>query len=336
MIPARVTVRLADPDDLAGLARLWSEAMLGWRQGSWSAAQLMASADRAAAHVLPGCLADRCVLGVRRRGRWVASAAVDLDDGALLGPFVAPDQQGRGIGRRLVAEAERRAAAFQLFRLSVFAFRPAIPFFEACGYAALDGIRPQRNATGLPGQPLRRHFPRRQTRFGRRVAALAAELGLPADYGRRRRLPLQTEARRLASAGTDIYDRPQRLTPAAAAAWRRLRSAAADEGVHLQLVSAYRSLDYQAGIVRRKLEQGQPLGQILAVSAAPGFSEHHTGRALDLTTPGAPVLETPFETTDAFAWLQAHAGRFSFRLSYPRDNRHGLAYEPWHWCHVGG
>lgn len=333
---ASAAVRAAVPADRAALTRLWSEAMLGWRQGPWSAAQLRGDAERAASDALPRCLADGCVLGIERQGRWVASSAVDLDAGALLGPFVAPGHQGQGLGRRLVAEAERRAAAFQLFRLSVFAFRPAIPFFEACGYRALDGTQPGQNDSGLPGLALRRHFPRRQTHFGRRVAALAAELGLPPDYGRRRRLPLQVEARRLASAGTDIYDRPQRLAPSAAAAWRRMRAAAADEGVRLQLVSAYRSLDYQAGIVRRKLAQGQSVAQILAVSAAPGFSEHHTGRALDLTTPGAPVLETPFETTDAFAWLRAHAGRFSFRLSYPRDNRHGLAYEPWHWRHVGG
>ncbi|HVT32680.1 MAG TPA: D-alanyl-D-alanine carboxypeptidase family protein, partial [Rhodanobacteraceae bacterium] len=34
----------------------------------------------------------------------------------------------------------------------------------------------------------------------------------------------------------------------------------------------------------------------------------------------------------AFAWLKRHASRFGFRLSYPRRNRHGIAYEPWHWC----
>lgn len=72
--------------------------------------------------------------------------------------------------------------------------------------------------------------------------------------------------------------------------------------------------------------------QILEVSAAPGFSEHHTGRALDLTTPGGPVLEEPFEHTDAFAWLSESAGSFGFHLSYPRGNSHGIAYEPWHWA----
>ena len=33
----------------------------------------------------------------------------------------------------------------------------------------------------------------------------------------------------------------------------------------------------------------------------------------------------------AVAWLRANADAFGFALSYPRDNPHGLVYEPWHW-----
>ena len=43
-------------------------------------------------------------------------------------------------------------------------------------------------------------------------------------------------------------------------------------------------------------------------------------------------VEEEFERSPAFAWLKRHASRFGFRLSYPRRNRHGMAYEPWHWC----
>lgn len=171
--------------------------------------------------------------------------------------------------------------------------------------------------------------------FRRRVASLHRRLGIPPDYARLRALPLQREARRLAAAGTDIYQRPQRLIPPAADAWRAMAGAAEADGVELQLVSAFRSVDYQCGIVRRKLGQGQSIGDILNVSAAPGYSEHHSGRAVDLTTPGAPVLEEAFEETAAFAWLQRRAAEFGFRLSYPRDNPHGVAYEPWHWAWWG-
>ena len=71
------------------------------------------------------------------------------------------------------------------------------------------------------------------------------------------------------------------------------------------------------------------------MSAAPGYSEHHSGRAVDLTTPGSPVLEEAFEESDAFAWLRRRAPEFGFRMSYPRDNPHRVAYEPWHWAWWG-
>lgn len=166
-----------------------------------------------------------------------------------------------------------------------------------------------------------------------RLAALHAELGIAPDYAAQRGLPYCAEAGLLAPLGLDAFDRDQFAEPATAQAWRAMRAAAAADGIELQLVSAFRSIDYQAGLIRRKLAQGQDIGQILAVSAAPGHSEHHGGRALDLTCPGAAALEEEFERTAAFAWLLGHAGRFGFVLSYPRDNPAGIVYEPWHWCY---
>ena len=165
-----------------------------------------------------------------------------------------------------------------------------------------------------------------------RVLTQAQGLGVPADYGRSRRLRLQREPARLSSIGLDTQQRPAWLRPRAAAAFLRLRRSAAREGITLEVVSAWRSFEYQLGIIHRKRERGLDMGAILAVSAAPGYSEHHSGRALDLTTPGFPALEEDFEHSPAFAWLTRHARRHGFVLSYPRGNRHGIAYEPWHWC----
>ncbi|RBC14748.1 D-alanyl-D-alanine carboxypeptidase family protein, partial [Xanthomonas oryzae pv. oryzae] len=53
--------------------------------------------------------------------------------------------------------------------------------------------------------------------------------------------------------------------------------------------------------------------------------------ALDIGTPGEPPAEESFATTPAFAWLRNNANAFGYRLSYPRDNPHGIVYEPWHW-----
>ncbi len=165
-----------------------------------------------------------------------------------------------------------------------------------------------------------------------RIVERAFALGVPRDYGRRRQLALVREPRELASIGLDIHGREQWLARPAARAWKRMAAAAKEDSIALLFVSAFRSADYQLGILQRKIERGLAMDDILRVSAAPGYSEHHSGRALDVTTPGSTPLEEVFEHSDAFAWLQGNASRFGFHLSYPRANRHGIAYEPWHWC----
>lgn len=126
--------------------------------------------------------------------------------------------------------------------------------------------------------------------------------------------------------------REHRLVPGAANAWREIKLEAARDSVPLVIVSAYRSLERQAEIIRSKLRAGQPIEQILTVSAFPGFSEHHTGRALDLSMPGFPALEVEFEKCPAFQWLSDRAVQFGFLMSYPPGNSFGYQYEPWHWC----
>jgi len=167
------------------------------------------------------------------------------------------------------------------------------------------------------------------------IQLILRELGIPASYAADRRLALQPETNQLVSAGLDIYEREQRLTPEVFEAWNELRAKAQNDGVVLQLVSGFRSVSYQRGIIERKLAKGLHIQEILKSSAAPGFSEHHTGRALDLTTPGATVLHSDFEQTTAFAWLVRNASGLGFRLSFPRGNPHGIVYEPWHWYFQG-
>ncbi|GAB2999281.1 hypothetical protein GCM10010960_02360 [Arenimonas maotaiensis] len=162
---------------------------------------------------------------------------------------------------------------------------------------------------------------------------LLAELGLDVlEYAERSGLAPVAEPVQLEYAGRDRYRRPLWLDYDAAKAWRRMRAAAGGDGVILDAISGFRSAHYQMGIFRRKLARGLTVSDILQVNTAPGFSEHHSGHALDIGTPGEPPAEERFEATAAFAWLQARAGAFGFGMSYPRGNRHGIAYEPWHWC----
>ena len=158
------------------------------------------------------------------------------------------------------------------------------------------------------------------------------ELGIPGDYGQAVELPSYTEASELVEVGPNLVGRMQRLTPETATQWQAMVEAADTVGIQLLIVSGFRSFEYQAGLIRNKLEAGQSIAEILAVNTAPGFSEHHTGRAVDIATPGSRPLTEEFEDSNAFRWLESRAIEFGFTLTYPRNNPWGITYEPWHWA----
>jgi D-alanyl-D-alanine carboxypeptidase len=161
---------------------------------------------------------------------------------------------------------------------------------------------------------------------------LHTELGIPEDYGRDGTRPVFEEAAELVEVGPNLVGRMQRLTPSAAAKWDEMQAAAKADDITLLLVSGYRSVAYQARLIRKKINAGQTVSEILAVNAAPGHSEHHTGRAVDIATPGSRPLTEEFEESAAFGWLTENAATYGFSMSYPRNNPAGFVYEPWHWA----
>ena len=161
---------------------------------------------------------------------------------------------------------------------------------------------------------------------------LHTELGIPDDYGQDGLKPSFEEADELVEVGPNLVGRMQRLTPGTAASWQEMLTAARDDGIMLMIVSGFRDFEYQASLIRKKINAGQSLSEILEVNAAPGFSEHHTGRAVDIASPGSRPLTEEFESSDAFAWLEEHAAEHGFSMTYPRDNPGGFIYEPWHWA----
>lgn len=163
---------------------------------------------------------------------------------------------------------------------------------------------------------------------------ILAELGVPPEYGTTPPLPRYDEARELTPVGPNVVGREQQLEPRTARDWRAMVAAALEDGIELLLVSGFRSIADQAELIRRKLASGHAIDSILRVSAAPGFSEHHTGRAVDVATRGSRPLTEEFEATRAFAWLTENAAQFGFTMPYGRDNVHGIAYEPWHWSQL--
>lgn len=272
-----------------------------------------------------------CLLKTKHQGRLAGVVGLDLSRNAITGPWIRKGPDKNDLAHRMLVSAERLAAQYGMTQIIVYPAPDAAGFFADNGYWKVAGsFRGKTSRTGMT-----RSIIRRATHFGRLVREINEELGIPTDYGMRHKMRLQPEAGKLYSIGNDIYDRKQKMTPPAATAWRRMVRQAKSNGVIIQAVSAFRSVDYQAELVRRKLEKNQSMEEILSVSAAPGYSEHHTGQAVDVTTPGFPVLEKEFEKSPAFEWLCDSAADFNFHLSFPRNNIHDIAYEPWHWCWRG-
>jgi D-alanyl-D-alanine carboxypeptidase len=165
------------------------------------------------------------------------------------------------------------------------------------------------------------------------LLAIHRELTIPHDYAERTGLPAYTEVElsELVVAQLDEAGRPLVLTRPAAEALGSMRTAAHKDGIELLPFSGFRSYLYQKGLIEAKLLKGISIDDILRVLAAPGYSEHHTGEAVDITTLGCPPAEEIFENTSAHSWLREHATRFGFIESFPRGNPHSLVYEPWHW-----
>jgi len=96
-----------------------------------------------------------------------------------------------------------------------------------------------------------------------------------------------------------------------ARAFRAMQAAALADGVELMIRSGFRTHERQTWLYRAwRAGWGNR-------AAKPGFSNHESGRALDL------VIHDPA----TFAWLERHAKKFGFRRTVKK--------EPWHWELVG-
>jgi len=133
-------------------------------------------------------------------------------------------------------------------------------------------------------------------------------------------------------------DGGHRLRQVAAKAYQEMEQDARANGVSLVPISTFRSVkDQEIIFFEIKAQRGQVATKRAEVSAPPGYSEHHTGYAIDIGDGGRPStdLSVSFEETPAFEWLKDHAAFYSFELSFPKDNPQGVSYEPWHWRFVG-
>ena len=118
-------------------------------------------------------------------------------------------------------------------------------------------------------------------------------------------------------------------------AYLQLKEALEAEGVYVDLDSARRSVAKQQEIMDRFTEE---YGADYAAKtvAEPGYSEHHTGLALDLylIIDGQDVTQNEDMIQYPEIWEKIHAklADYGFILRYLKDKEHitGYGYEPWH------
>lgn len=112
----------------------------------------------------------------------------------------------------------------------------------------------------------------------------------------------------------------------------------ADLGNNFVLVnSSYRTLEEQEAIYASYLDKyGEEYAQLYV--AVPGYSEHHTGLAVDFTVYTDDGEAYKFDDkTEYPEWLTGNGYKYGFIQRYPADKTDitKIAYENWHYRYVG-
>ena len=113
-----------------------------------------------------------------------------------------------------------------------------------------------------------------------------------------------------------------------------------DRNIDIYVDTAYRNFDEQKNIYKQYLnDYGESYCDNYV--APSGFSEHHTGLAIDIVikNDNEYIYENNklFENEDKFLEIHKYLSEFGFILRYPKgkENITGYSYEPWHIRYVG-
>ena len=116
----------------------------------------------------------------------------------------------------------------------------------------------------------------------------------------------------------------------------QLRQRLLSLGIHVEVVSGYRSHKTQERIWRDSVAaHGEQ--HTRRYVAKPGYSEHQTGLALDLTLYDARGNMVAEDDIEAHARFFPYLHTFGFILRYPagKEDVTGYPFEPWHIRYVG-
>ncbi len=138
----------------------------------------------------------------------------------------------------------------------------------------------------------------------------------------------------------NAYDEDIRVEKTSYEAYLKLRDALLEEGVDIELDSCYRSVTRQQEIWDEFTEKyGDEYTRTYV--AVPGFSEHHTGFAIDvcLIKDGELIYENEDMVKEVEIWEKVHAKlpEYGFILRYleGKEDVTEYGYEPWHLRYVG-
>ena len=122
--------------------------------------------------------------------------------------------------------------------------------------------------------------------------------------------------------------------------FEQLRNALLLQGIQIELDSVYRSVARQEEIVAEFTEKyGEDY--VKKYVAVPGFSEHHTGLAVDicLVVDGKIIDDNDemIARKDIFDKIHPQLADYGFILRYlpGKEDITGYSYEPWHFRYVG-
>ncbi|MBQ8892651.1 MAG: M15 family metallopeptidase [Bacilli bacterium] len=105
------------------------------------------------------------------------------------------------------------------------------------------------------------------------------------------------------------------------------------DGYNIRAISTYRTIEYQENLYNNYVKS-DGIEKADTYSARPGYSEHHTGLAIDVDN--RVLSYNNFENTKEFTWMMENAYKYGFILRYPKDSTiTGYIYEPWHFRYVG-
>ncbi len=126
---------------------------------------------------------------------------------------------------------------------------------------------------------------------------------------------------------------------------RKMLADAEKEGLHVEICSAFRSVERQEQVfgdsMKERVKSGMSYWEAYEETALnvalPGTSEHALGLALDLISNQYSELDEKQQETKEAKWLAENCYKYGFILRYPpeKTNITGIIYEPWHYRYVG-